>query len=272
MTQMTEQERKRKKPLRALENNEFIHSSEARILRILSEYVYPASVFRTKEVTDTVVFFGSARVYPPDDLRHHDDLSGADYGSGSALDQYSRYYVEAMKLAEGITRWSLDNQERLGRRVSLCTGGGPGIMEAANRGARLAGGDSIGLNIELPHEQSANPYISEHLNFNFHYFFMRKYWFLYYIRTLVVFPGGFGTLDELFETLTLRQTQNIKNRIPVYLYGSDFWKRLVQFDFLAEAGLISRKDLELFSFVDSVDEALAQILPVLEEQLMAEPE
>lgn len=252
-------------PAHAFYDTDFVRRPEARMLRIMAEYLYPETILMDEGVTDTVTFFGSARVYPPPELQGQNDLSGKDYGKNPGLKKFMRYYNEALELSRGITEWSLKNYERIGRRVHVITGGGPGIMEAANRGADLAGGHSIGLNIQLPHEQSANPYISPHLNFNFHYFFMRKYWFLYYARALVVFPGGFGTLDELFETLTLQQTGTIKNRVPVFLYGAEFWDRVVDFDFLAESGLISNADLNLFRKVSGVDQALHQIIKCLED-------
>lgn len=246
---------------RPAENREFLNSPAARPLRILGEYIYPAQVFREEGVTDTVVFFGSARMSPPAGQSGEDDLSGRDYPA--VPPEINRFYMEAREMAARITRWSMERAEPHGRRVLVVTGGGPGIMEAANRGALEAGGHSIGLNIELPHEQSANPYITPRLNVSFQYFFMRKYWFLYYSRALVVFPGGFGTLDELFETLTLQQTRTIRNVIPVILFGRAFWQRLIDFDFLARSGLISPQDLNLFQIVDTVDEAMEIMSRVL---------
>ncbi len=250
----------RSKPPRVIENHAFLHGPAARPLRILGEYLYPATTFRDERVTDTVAFFGSARVQPPASMRRAGDLSGQDYaGPPEAV---NRYYVHSRELARQVTDWSLKNAEPRGRRILVVTGGGPGIMEAANRGAQDAGGQSIGLNIELPHEATANPYISPHLNISFQYFFMRKYWFLYFARALIVFPGGFGTLDELFETLTLQQTRTIKNVIPVFLFGREFWNRLINFEYMAEVGLISPNDLKLFTIVDSVDEAMERLADV----------
>jgi len=252
------------KPPHVMENRRFLEDHpQARPMRILGEYIYPATIFRDEHVTDTVVFFGSARLVPPAEMHRPGDLSGRNY-EAPKLGELDRYYVSAYELSRSLTEWSLHYAEPRGRRILVVTGGGPGIMEAANRGAAEAGGQSAGLNIELPHEQSANPYISPHLNFNFRYFFMRKYWFLYFARALVVFPGGFGTLDELFETLTLQQTQTIKNKIPVFLFGRNFWKRLIDFDYMVEAGLISPQDLELFTIVDSVEEAREQMSDILE--------
>ena len=253
-----------RRPPKVLENSEFLVTPSARPLRILGEYLYPATVFRDEHVTDTITFFGSARLKPPTDLQRPGDLSGEASGAKNG-DAFARYYQDALETARAITAWSLEHAEPRGRRILVMTGGGPGIMEAANRGATMAGGQSIGLNIELPFEAFPNPYISPHLNFNFQYFFMRKYWFLYYARALMVFPGGFGTLDELFETLTLRQTGHIENVIPVFLFGRDFWRRLLDFDFLVEAGMISRDDLKLFHVVDSVEEAMAVLTPILQE-------
>lgn len=245
-----------------MEDSEFLVTSQARPLRILGEYLYPATVFRDEHVTDTITFFGSARLKPPAHLRRPGDPSNE--GGSASASVFERYYQDALDTARAITAWSLQHAEPRGRRVLVMTGGGPGIMEAANRGAAQGGGQSIGLNIELPFEALPNPYISPHLNFNFQYFFMRRYWFLYYARALMVFPGGFGTLDELFETLTLRQTGHIENVIPVFLFGREFWRRLLDFDFLVEAGMISQDDLQLFHVVDSVDEAMAALTPILE--------
>ncbi|EHQ04577.1 Conserved hypothetical protein CHP00730 [Leptonema illini DSM 21528] len=247
------------RPSLAFENTDFLHTRDARPLRILSEYLYPRKIFAEQKVTDTVVFFGSARIPSPEHAGKLPD--------GKGILKLRRFYDDARELAHRITEWSMRNAEPHGHRVLVCTGGGPGIMEASNRGAKDAGGDSIGLNIELPREQLPNPYISPHLNFDFHYFFTRKYWFLYYARLLISFPGGFGTLDELFETLTLMQTKNLKNDVPVLLYGREFWNRVVDFEYLVESGLIAAGDLKLFTIVDGVDEAMEHILPVLKGQL-----
>lgn len=245
------------RPDLSFENHEFLHTRAARPIRILSEYLYPQSVFDAQGVTDTVVFFGSARIPAPESMN----------GAKPNMQRFVRFYEEARETAKRVTEWSMSVAEPKGRRFLVCTGGGPGIMEASNRGAFDAKGESVGLNIELPKEQNPNPYISTHLNFDFHYFFTRKYWFLYYSRLLVAFPGGFGTLDELFETLTLRQTGNVKKDIPVLLYGKEFWNRLIDFNYLVEIGLIAEKDIKLFSVVDSVEEAMDHILPVLTDAL-----
>jgi len=245
----------RQRPRKAFENREFLLSEGARKIRILTEVTYPEVRFAEQGVTDTIVFFGSARVPSPEENR-----------SGK-LGPFGLYYDRARDLARALTGWSLKNAVPLNRNFVICTGGGPGIMEAANRGALDAGGKTVGLNIELPEEQNPNPYITDELNFDFHYFFTRKYWFLYYARALCVFPGGFGTLDELFETLTLQQMQSIRNVIPVFLFGKEFWKRTINFDYLAEIGMIASRDLGLFTMVDTVEEAMEHIIPVLEASL-----
>jgi uncharacterized protein (TIGR00730 family) len=222
-------------PLLSYRNPKFLDSPEARSLRIISEYLYPLSHFRKEKIQDTIVFFGSART--------------AETGPNA------RYYNEARDLARRVTAWS-NNLPDAGRRFVVCSGGGPGIMEAANRGAQDAGGKTIGLNIGLPFEQRPNPYITPELSFEFHYFFMRKFWFAYLAKALVVFPGGFGTLDELSEILTLVQTQKLVKKIVVILYGSTFWKEILNFDALLRHGMISPEDLQLFSFADDVDTAM----------------
>ncbi len=253
------------------EDPEFLRSVTARPLRILGEYLHPAEVFERAGVTDTITFFGSARLRPPADLEAGASAAGG-AGSkdaatakpgGSKID-LSGAYRSAMDLGQAIARWSAEHAEPRRRKVLVMTGGGPGIMEAANRGAAAAGAESSGLSIQLPFEDAANPYVTPELNFHFQYFFMRKYWFLYFARALVVFPGGFGTLDERFETLTLQQTRHIQNVIPIFLFGKSFWERLIDFDFLAEAGMISPEDHELFHIVDSVDEAMRGLTPILE--------
>src|SRR5256714_702646 len=211
----------------------FLDSDEGRPIRIVSEYLAPLRAFNAAGVTATVVFFGSARV-----------RVGGPLG---------RYLEEAMELARLVTEWSLSLP---GERLLVCSGGGPGIMEAANRGAALAGGRSVGLNIGLPQEQRPNPYITAELGFHFHYFFMRKLWFAHLARAIVAFPGGFGTLDELFEILTLSQTRKLDRRIMVLLYGSSYWNELVNFQAMVRHGMIRKEDLALFRFVDSPAEAL----------------
>jgi uncharacterized protein (TIGR00730 family) len=218
----------------AYRNHEFLDTPSARSLRILSEYLYPLSHFRNENIHDTVVFFGSARLMEMGPL--------------------GRYYNEARELSRRLTEWS-EGLEESKRRFAVCSGGGPGIMEAANRGALDAGGKTIGLNIGLPHEQRPNPFVTPQLNFEFHYFFMRKFWFAYLAKALVVFPGGFGTLDELTEILTLVQTQKLMKKIVVVLYGTSYWKEIINFDALARYGMISEEDLKLFDFADDADSA-----------------
>ena len=213
-----------------------MEGDDARPLRILAEYIAPMGAFKREGISDTIVFFGSARIRSDGPL--------------------GRYYDAARELARLVTMWSKALPSHAHRYV-VCTGGGPGIMEAANRGASDAGGLTVGLNIGLPHEQRPNPYITHALSFEFHYFFMRKLWFALLARALVVFPGGFGTLDEMFEVLTLMQTQKIDRRIPVILYGSEYWKEVVNFEALVKHGTIDRADLELFRFADDPAEALA---------------
>ena len=244
----------------AYENPAFLNSPDGRILRILSEYTEPLARFRREQIQDTVVFFGSARFQSHADANR--TLSELEKGPGeepvaerkalAAVDM-ARYYEDARRLAFLLTQWSVQIPARR-RRFVVTTGGGPGIMEAANLGAQEAGGKTIGLNINLPFEQSSNPYITPALNFQFHYFFMRKFWFAYLSKALVIFPGGFGTLDELFEILTLAQTQKLAKKILVVIYGSEYWKRLINFDAMIDAGTISSGDLDLFRMVDSPEE------------------
>ncbi len=242
----------------------FLDSEEARPLRILSEYLEPLRRFRHERIQDTVVFFGSARIHSREEaeqaLIHASPSSTADDGLARArLEKavaWSRYYEEARELAKLLTTWTLSlDAEHL--RFVVTSGGGPGIMEAANRGAHDAGGKTIGLNIRLPFEQGANPFISEGLHLEFHYFFMRKFWFAYLAKALVVFPGGFGTLDELFEILTLMQTEKLAKQIQVILYGSDYWDRVLDFEPLAEWGAIAPGDLALMQRANTPQEAFA---------------
>ncbi len=235
-------------PPLAYRNRDFMDGDAARPLRILAEYLQPMEAFRRQRVHDTIVFFGSAR------LREDGPLG--------------RYYAEARELARLVTEWS-KGLKPPAHRYLVCTGGGPGIMEAANRGAADAGGRTIGLNIGLPHEQRPNSYVTRELLFEFHYFFMRKLWFAYLARAIVVFPGGFGSLDELFEILTLAQTRKLDRRIAVLLYGSSYWREIVDFEALARHGMISGEDLELFRFVDDPAEAFDVLRAGLVEELHA---
>jgi uncharacterized protein (TIGR00730 family) len=247
-------------------NPDFLESEEARPIRILSEYLEPLRRFKEERIQDTVVFFGSARVDSREraeralrtlrargvrdaDAHYEKELTR----SRKAL-EWARYYEEARELARLLTVWSLSLQSDYHRFV-VASGGGPGIMEAANRGAREAGGKTIGLNIRLPFEQGANPYITDGLHFEFHYFFMRKFWFAYLSKALVIFPGGFGTCDELFEILTLVQTDKLSKKIGVVLYGREYWEQVLHLDPMAEWGAIAEKDLELLHHADTPTEA-----------------
>jgi uncharacterized protein (TIGR00730 family) len=254
------------RPKLAYFNEEFLRTAEARTIRILSEYLEPQVRLRKAGVQNTVVFFGSARILPRDAamsrLRALEDeardcpssVTAEQMEAANMALEMSRYYEDARTLAQLITAWSLKLNRGSGFLV-VCSGGGPGIMEAANRGAHEAGGKSVGLNILLPKEQAPNPFVTPELSFMFHYFFMRKLWFAQPAKALIVFPGGFGTMDELSEFLTLVQTGKMGHRAAILLYGSEFWKHVVNFEFLAQAGTISRQDLGLIQYVDSPEEA-----------------
>ncbi|HXD40107.1 MAG TPA: TIGR00730 family Rossman fold protein [Ramlibacter sp.] len=229
----------------AYKNEDFMDSDDARPLRILAEYLEPMYAFHRERISDTIVFFGSARLAANGPLGH--------------------YYEAARELARLVTAWS-KNLPTHAHRYVVCTGGGGGIMEAANRGASEAGGRTIGLNIGLPHEQRPNPYITRELMFEFHYFFMRKLWFAHLARALVVFPGGFGTLDELMEMLTLMQTRKIERRIPVVLFGSSYWNEVIDFEALVRHDMINRDDLGLFRYADDPATALGLLQAGIEAQ------
>src|ERR1700675_3439415 len=251
----------------AYENPQFINSPDGRILRILPEYQEPLSRFRREQIQDTVVFFGSARFEGA--AAAQKNLAAVEKNAAKlplpqqekemkralAAVEMARYYEDARRLAHLLTKWSIQIPARRHRFV-VTTGGGPGIMEAANLGAYEAGGKNIGLNINLPFEQNPNPYITPALNFEFHYFFMRKFWFAYLAKALVIFPGGFGPIDELFEILTLAQTDKLAKKILVIIYGSSYWKKVINFDAMVDAGVISPPDLELFKMSDSPEESL----------------
>ncbi len=265
----------------AYENSAFLNGPDGRLIRIVAEYMEPLARFRHEHIQDTVVFFGSARFRGREEAHHALELldntgsanlapseeqpaSVPDIAAGKASDlqrkravaavAMARYYEDARRLAQMLTRWAAKIPSRRSRFV-VTSGGGPGIMEAANRGAYEAGGKTIGMNIRLPFEQAPNPYITPALNFEFHYFFMRKLWFAYLAKALVVFPGGFGTLDEMFEILTLAQTQKLAKKITVVVYGSDYWKKVFNLDTLVDTGAISPKDLDLFKYADTPEEA-----------------
>jgi uncharacterized protein (TIGR00730 family) len=249
---------------------EFLESEEARPIRILAEYLEPLRRFKDQKIQDTVVFFGSARVDSRERAERalqtlrargvHD--ADAQYElelkrSRKAV-EWARYYEDARELARLLTAWTLTLQSE-NHRFVVTSGGGPGIMEAANRGAREGGGKTIGLNIRLPFEQGANPYITEGLGFEFHYFFMRKFWFAYLAKALVIFPGGFGTLDELFEILTLVQTDKLSKKIGVVLYGREYWEQVLDLEPMSDWGAIAEKDLELLHYADSPAEAFEHL-------------
>jgi uncharacterized protein (TIGR00730 family) len=249
---------------------EFLESAEARPIRILAEYLEPLRRFKEQKIQDTVVFFGSARVDSREraeralqtlrarGVRDADAQFEAELTRSRKALEWARYYEDARELARLLTAWSQTLESEYHRFV-VTSGGGPGIMEAANRGAREAGGKTIGLNIRLPFEQEANPFITSGLHFEFHYFFMRKFWFVYLAKALVVFPGGFGTMDELFELLTLVQTRKSTKRMPIILYGRQFWSEVLNFDALIRWGTIDATDLSLFHVADTPDEAFAYL-------------
>ncbi|HMV70010.1 MAG TPA: LOG family protein [Myxococcota bacterium] len=264
-------------PEKAYKNLSFLTSAPARTIRILCEYEEPRQRFQANGIRDTIVFFGSARAHPRDvaeqrlaDARHrvaaHPDdpdaqhaLRHAEAGLGM-----STYYEQARELARRLAQWSVYRDSR--HRYTICTGGGPGIMEAANRGAsEVEGARSIGLGISLPFEPGVNEYVSRELGFEFHYFFMRKLWFVYLMKAMVVFPGGFGTLDELFESLTLMQTGKVKHEIPIVLFGTAYWERVIGLEAMAEFGTISQRDLSRLYRTDDVEDAFRYISHRLEE-------
>jgi hypothetical protein len=245
------------KTTKAYDTSKFMGSSGARSLRILAEYLEPESRFRKYKIDDTIVFFGSARILSRDAAEAAVAEAKAESGDVAAAEkklELSHYYEATRELARRITEWSKALND-VDRRFVVCTGGGPGIMEAANRGASEARGVNVGLNISLPFEQHENPFTTRELIFEFHYFFMRKFWFTYLAKALVVMPGGFGTLDELFETLTLIQTEKIRKKMPIVLFGKEYWENVVNFQYLVDFGTISEKDLDLFLLTDSIDEA-----------------
>ncbi|MEP7234737.1 MAG: TIGR00730 family Rossman fold protein [Ignavibacteriota bacterium] len=295
-------------------NEKFLVSPEARIVRILTEYMEPRARLNRERIKDMIVFFGSARVKSREESaalrlqventgslveRTHSDSEAVKQELASARlraeahERMSHYYEDAVELSRLLTEWSVrvaaEDEDRahakrgvttteripfvsaesvktasFKQRYVICSGGGPGIMEAANKGAALAGGRSIGFNIALPYEQMPNSYISDELNFEFHYFFMRKFWFAYLGKALVVFPGGFGTLDELMEILTLVQTGKVKKKMPIVCYGTEYWNKVINLQFLADEGMIDREDLDLLHFSDSPREAFTYLQSKLE--------
>jgi hypothetical protein len=264
--------------LPAYQVREFMESAAARPLRILAEYLDPLTRLRKEGVADTIVMFGSARMFPLEEseahlrrLRRTPRPRAAEarrqwelkVRTAQAAVHMSRYYEEARELSRRITEWSSKFGEKP-RRFVICSGGGPGIMEAANRGAAEAGGKSIGLNIQLPHEQFPNPYISPELNFDFHYFFMRKLWFAQLAKALIVFPGGFGTMDELWEMLTLLQSGKLPHRNLILIYGRKYWDEVLDWRAMARWGTISEEDYGLLKFADTVDDAFERVRTELE--------
>jgi len=279
----------------AYENSNFLNSADGRLIRIVSEYIEPLARFRREQIQDTVVFFGSARFHGRAEADHALELlentgsmqpapsdeqpaKAPDIAAGKATElqlkravaavEMARYYEDARKLAGMLTEWTKTIPSRRSRFV-VTSGGGPGIMEAANRGAHEAGGKTIGLNIRLPFEQAPNPYITPALNFEFHYFFMRKLWFAYLSKALVVFPGGFGTIDEMFEILTLAQTHKLAKKITVVIYGSEYWKKVINIEALVDTGAISPKDIDLFQFADTPEQAFELLRKGLTENYLA---
>jgi len=260
------------KRVKAYGDPEFLNSKDARALRILAEYLEPKSRFEQHNVDDTIVFMGSARI------KSRQDAAEALRRAGSGGDaerarrdlEMSAYYEAARALAFRLTQWSkeLDPEER---RFVVCTGGGPGVMEAANRGASEARGLNVGLTISIPIEEFENRFVTRELAFHFHYFFMRKFWFAYLAKAVVVFPGGFGTLDELFELLTLVQTRKLKKPMPIVLFGTDYWRQVIDFDALVRHGTIDARDVNLVRRTDSVDEAYDWIVAQLTEHALGRP-
>jgi uncharacterized protein (TIGR00730 family) len=263
---------RRRQSIKAYLKESFLNSRDARPLRILAEYLEPKSRFDHHKIDDTIVFMGSARL--PSREAAQAEVRAAESGQGN-LDrarmrlEMSRYYEDARELARRFTEWSkrLADEER---RFVVCTGGGPGIMEAANRGASEAKGMNVGLTISLPFEEFDNRYTTRELSFHFHYFFMRKFWFVYLAKALLVFPGGFGTLDELFEVLTLRQTNKMRKHLTVVLFGTQYWDDVLNLESLVRYGTIDADDLKLFHRTDSVDEAYEIVTRELTEHAMAE--
>ena len=260
-------------PLKAYKNLDFLNSREARIIRIQCEMVETKSRFDRHGVKDTLVFFGSARMRSEEDAKQalqdaEAAVQAGEAGADALLERAqmqvrtAKYYEAARSLAKKLTQWSIDEH---GHDYYICSGAGPGIMEAANRGAsEVEGGRSVGLGISLPFEAGNNDYVTPELSFEFHYFFTRKYWFLYMAKALVIFPGGFGTMDELFETLTLIQTEKIHRDLPIILFGTDYWDAILNVDVMADFGTISRKDLDLMHRCDDVDEAFRYLTGALE--------
>ena len=256
-------------------DKEFLGSPDARSVRILSEYYGPLQRIKRNGIQDFLVFFGSARIQSKEQAQTNLDSASKDISTSELDDlksnlEMSQYYEDARKLSYKMTKWSQKLNHKK-KRFVVTSGGGPGIMEAANRGATEAGGSAIGLSISLPYESSGNEWISDDLEIHFHYFFMRKFWFIYLAKALVVWPGGFGTLDEVMELLTLIQTKKIKKRLPIVLYGTEFWNSVVNWDYLVDCGTISKEDLDLFIITDSIDESYNYIVKYINEYKLKGP-
>jgi uncharacterized protein (TIGR00730 family) len=258
-------------PTKAYDNKDFLNSHDARSIRVLCELLEPETRLKGEGVDNTIVFFGSARPKPLDianseleqflsalpEPKKRTQEQTVQLSKLEAIARLSKYYDQAVELSAKLSKWSENNPSN--QKYFICSGGGPGMMEAANKGAKQAGGKSIALGISLPFEQGVNQFADPELSFEFHYFFLRKFYFLYHAKAIVVFPGGFGTMDELFETLTLAQTNKLHKKMPVFLYGKEFWDGLINFDHFIKWGVISPGDVNLFKIVDDVDDAFAQI-------------
>jgi len=265
-------DQRRSRLTEAYRDEAFLNSRSARSLRILSEYIEPQSRFEHFQIEDTIVFMGSARLLSREQAEQALQAAqqrGDDVSQAEKCLEMSAYYEAARELAYQLTTWSKQLPAEAQRFV-VCTGGGPGIMEAANRGASEAQGLNVGLTISIPIEEFDNRYVTRELSFHFHYFFMRKFWFAYLAKAVVVFPGGFGTLDELFELLTLRQTQKMRKHLPVVLYGSAYWQEVINFDALIRHGMINPDDVQIFHVTDSVDDAFTYLTDHLKTYALAE--
>lgn len=269
-------------PSKAYENVDFLKSPDGRLIRILAEYLQPKSKFRKHKIMDTIVFFGSARLKSRrDSLKEYNKIKSlnpkrtADFAKRLRETQFlvdmSKYYEDAVQLSKRLTEWSI-SLETSANRFIVCTGSGPGIMEAANKGAKKAGGYSVGLNITIPFEQYVNKYVTPDLSFEFHYFFMRKFWFAYLSKAFVIFPGGFGTMDEFFEILTLIQTEKIRKKLALIVYDKNYWEKVINFGALVDMGLISESDLKIFTVCNTVDEAYDAIVKHLTKHYAKEKE
>lgn len=270
-----------KPPVKAYKNLDFLNSPDGRSIRILSEFLEPKARFDKNNIVDTIVLFGSARFKSRKDAtKDYNDIQKLDpkkvpnfahkLRKAQMLVEMSKYYEDAVELSRRLTEWSM-NLPTDKNRFIVCSGGGPGIMEAANKGAKLAGGFSIGLNISIPFEQFVNKYVTPELRFEFHYFFMRKFWFVYLAKSLVVFPGGFGTMDEFMEVITLLQTGKIKKQMKIIVYDEKYWKTIINFDALIEYGTINAEDMELLSFCNTPEEAFREITQHFEKNYLNRP-